>query len=78
MAAALGVDLDVFMSKYARIQEVWEGGGESTTFVSLKEVWNPKVQGHDCVFLDRTYLPGKAICSLYAARPTQCRTWPFW
>jgi Fe-S-cluster containining protein len=26
----------------------------------------------DCVFLD-----GKR-CSIYEARPTQCRTWPFW
>ena len=21
---------------------------------------------------------GKALCKLYQARPTQCRTWPFW
>lgn len=27
----------------------------------------------DCVF----YEPG-AGCTVYAARPTQCRTWPFW
>lgn len=26
----------------------------------------------DCLFLD-----GKR-CGIYAARPTQCRTWPFW
>ena len=26
----------------------------------------------DCIFLD-----GKS-CGAYAARPTQCRTWPFW
>ena len=32
----------------------------------------------DCVFLDREKIPGKAICSLYGARPGQCRTWPFW
>ncbi|MEO1170696.1 MAG: YkgJ family cysteine cluster protein [Myxococcota bacterium] len=39
-----------------------------------------KTQGHfhlkhpelDCGFLD-----GKG-CSVYGARPTQCRTWPFW
>eukprot|EP00961_Rhodomonas_salina_P046921 629705-Rhodomonas_salina.2 len=23
-------------------------------------------------------MKGKAICSLYEARPKQCRTWPFW
>jgi Fe-S-cluster containining protein len=26
----------------------------------------------DCVFLDQ------GTCSVYEARPTQCRTWPFW
>lgn len=34
--------------------------------------------GHDCEFLDRETIPGKAICSVYGARPSQCRTWPFW
>ena len=33
---------------------------------------------YDCIFLDRNKYPGKAICSLYEARPMQCRTWPFW
>jgi Fe-S-cluster containining protein len=28
----------------------------------------------DCVFFDR----GTGGCQLYAARPRQCRTWPFW
>ena len=28
--------------------------------------------------LDRDTVPGKAICSVYEARPMQCRTWPFW
>jgi Fe-S-cluster containining protein len=27
----------------------------------------------DCVFLD-----GKKGCTVYPARPAQCRTWPFW
>lgn len=34
--------------------------------------------GWDCVFLDRTTVPGKAVCGVYEARPKQCRTWPFW
>lgn len=34
--------------------------------------------GHDCVFLDRESIPGKAICSIYNARPAQCRTFPWW
>jgi Fe-S-cluster containining protein len=29
---------------------------------------------HDCVFYDRAI----GGCSVYAARPTQCRTFPFW
>jgi len=33
---------------------------------------NEKPDG-DCVFWDR-----KAGCTVYEARPTQCRTWPFW
>jgi Fe-S-cluster containining protein len=28
----------------------------------------------DCIFLD----PQTRRCSVYAARPRQCRTWPFW
>ena len=30
----------------------------------------------DCIFLDRA--DGKATCSIYPVRPTQCRTWRFW
>ncbi|WP_165221220.1 YkgJ family cysteine cluster protein [Aquisphaera insulae] len=29
--------------------------------------------GGDCIFWDR-----KAGCTVYEARPAQCRTWPFW
>ena len=28
----------------------------------------------DCIFLD----PKSRTCSVYQARPVQCRTWPFW
>lgn len=28
----------------------------------------------DCIFLE----PESRQCSVYEARPTQCRTWPFW
>ncbi|MCC6906756.1 MAG: YkgJ family cysteine cluster protein [Phycisphaerales bacterium] len=38
----------------------------------------PGEHGYDCVFLDRTSVPGKAVCGIYRARPMQCRTWPFW
>jgi Fe-S-cluster containining protein len=30
-------------------------------------------QNGDCVFYDKT-----AGCTIYPARPSQCRTWPFW
>jgi uncharacterized protein len=29
--------------------------------------------GGDCIFWDR-----QVGCTVYAARPVQCRTWPFW
>jgi Fe-S-cluster containining protein len=29
--------------------------------------------GGDCIFWDR-----EAGCTVYEARPVQCRTWPFW
>lgn len=51
---------------------------------SLKERRTPE-GNYDCIFL--TELPPdpehpraepKRICAVYAARPLQCRTWPFW
>ena len=38
--------------------------------VSLRE----KGPNHDCTFFD----PEKRGCTIYPARPTQCRNWPFW
>ncbi len=37
--------------------------------VSLREYPNG-----DCMFFD----PAKRTCTIYEARPVQCRTWPFW
>jgi uncharacterized protein len=34
--------------------------------------------GMDCIFLDRAKVPGRAVCSVYEDRPSQCRAWPFW
>lgn len=31
----------------------------------------------DCVFLER-HADGTTGCRIHDARPTQCRTWPFW
>ena len=67
MAARLGMDEAAFYRRYAR-----RTGGRW----SLTE--HETVHGFDCVFLDREQVPGKAVCRLYDARPSQCRTWPFW
>jgi Fe-S-cluster containining protein len=40
--------------------------------VAGKRSLREKANG-DCVFYDRT-----AGCTIYAVRPRQCRTWPFW
>ena len=34
-------------------------------------------RGGDCEFLKRLD-DGRAICSVYEDRPSQCKTWPFW
>lgn len=71
IAAAKGcADVDEFHRVYCRTEDDGSWG--------LKELWNPKLESHDCIMLDRTSAPGKAICSLYSVRPVQCRTWPFW
>ena len=67
MAKLLGLDEEQFLKQYAR---------KIKQHYSLKE--HKTVHGFDCIFLDRESVPGKAICSVYEARPTQCRTWPFW
>ncbi len=71
MAEAIGVSEGDFYRDYARrVGNRW----------SLRETVIEKdgESLHDCVFLDRTTSPGKAMCRVYMARPTQCRTWPFW
>ncbi|MCP4759582.1 MAG: YkgJ family cysteine cluster protein [Planctomycetes bacterium] len=66
MAAVLGISEETFHRQYARqIRGKW----------SLRETRTSR--GMDCVFLT-TDEQGKAGCRLYGARPSQCRTWPFW
>lgn len=67
MAALLGMDEQAFLDRYTHSTPMGR---------SLDERRGPR--GYDCVFLDRDSVPGKAICSVYEARPMQCRTWPFW
>jgi len=67
MAKHLGLDEQTFYRRFARkIDGQWSLQERSTE------------HGFDCIFLDRKITAGKAVCSLYDARPAQCRTWPFW
>lgn len=67
LARRLGLSDADFRSRYTH--QTREG-------VSLTELKTDF--GLDCVFLDRTTIPGKAICGVYEDRPDQCQTWPFW
>ncbi|PKL05894.1 MAG: hypothetical protein CVV53_07130 [Spirochaetae bacterium HGW-Spirochaetae-9] len=62
LCAFFSLDFEEFSRTYCRSIEV-EGG----TSLSLKEK-----SGYDCIFLESDH------CSVYAARPIQCRTYPFW
>ena len=67
MARALGILPDELLKAYAR---------RHNGYWSLREV---EVDGaYDCVFLRRDPETGAARCAVYEARPSQCRTWPFW
>ena len=57
-------ELDIGRDEFRRLYTRHLRGGA----VSLVEKRN-----NDCVFWDRS-----AGCKVYAARPRQCRTWPFW
>lgn len=66
IAAHLGLSVNEFLKRYThRVMGRW----------SLNE--QRSEQGYDCIFLRRDEA-GKALCSIYQVRPTQCRTWPFW
>ena len=63
LAALLKLEPQVFIGTYLYKKEYK---------YSLKEVvYN---DSHDCIFYDR---PSNG-CKVYEARPTQCRTFPFW
>lgn len=40
--------------------------------IAAEGEYSLKAKDGACVFLD------KGLCSVYEARPLQCRTWPFW
>ena len=51
MAAAKGcADVDEFRRVFCRTEDDGSWG--------LKELWNPKLESHDCIMLDRTSAPG--------------------
>ena len=64
IAAHLGMDEVAFRSRYVR---------KVRRRFSLKEQPHTK----DCIFL-RANDDGGRGCGIYAVRPMQCRTWPFW
>ncbi|MEM1166529.1 MAG: YkgJ family cysteine cluster protein [Planctomycetota bacterium] len=67
IAELLGVSVSTFLEAYTKHTPA----GRSLDEVETEHGW-------DCVFLDRESVPGKAVCSIYEARPTQCRTFPWW
>lgn len=67
LAARLGIDVGDFLTRFTKMTELGRSLNEKLSSY-----------GHDCVFLDREKIPGKAVCGVYEDRPTQCRTWPFW
>jgi len=66
MADYTGLTREQFMRRHARRIGNRLSLGERKT-----------AHGYDCVFLQRDPR-GKALCTIYPVRPTQCRTWPFW
>lgn len=63
LAAHLKMDYSSFVATYCR----WIPSGGGVEVLSLKERSN-----YDCVFW------AAGGCSVYGARPLQCRTFPFW
>jgi uncharacterized protein len=74
-AAALALHLNISLESFYR-----DYTHTTSVGISLSEKpseLDPQTQ-RDCIFLDRTSYPGRAICGVYQHRPAQCRTWPFW
>lgn len=67
MAKALGISKQEFLDEYSHDTILGRSLNENLTDF-----------GYDCIFLTRDAKTGRAGCSIYEARPEQCRTWPFW
>ena len=70
LAKHLQIDVQQVIEQYCR-----KVGGK----YSLRENRNEHGE-YDCIFLKEEKIGGlsKRSCTIYAARPLQCRTWPFW
>ena len=62
LASAFQMDYTAFIKTWCR----WAGFGWGSERLSLREKSN-----FDCIFWDKR-------CTVYEARPLQCRTFPFW
>ena len=78
LAGFLGISRQELIDKYCR-----KVGRQ----FALREVKHPRHGGYDCIFIkeipaapsnDANPTHAKRICTVYEARPLQCRTWPFW
>lgn len=77
MAARLGVSLNEFHRRFVRRVQPEGAGPEGPFLYTLAEKKAaPGADGQDCILLDRS--SGRGLCSVYEARPAQCRSWPFW
>jgi uncharacterized protein len=69
MAEQLDLSLEDFLDRHAKPSDeegVWE----------MLEVASS--HGWDCTLLERCEESGVTRCIAHDARPSQCRTWPFW
>ncbi len=67
IAGRLGIGYERFLEEFTE---------ETSRGRSIIDV--ERGRGFDCVFLDRSSVPGKAVCGIYEDRPAQCKSWPFW
>ncbi len=67
IATRLGMSVPDFLERFT------EDTSRGRSLIDIRTM-----HGYDCVFLDRSTVPGKGVCSIYEDRPEQCRTWPFW
>jgi hypothetical protein len=67
IAARLGITVEEFLGRYTHDMGVEIAGRRR----SINEV--PTDHGLDCVFLDRTTMPGKALCSIHRVAAARAR-----